>query len=297
MNYKLSPSELTYLFEGCKYCFNLKVKHSIDQPSMPMPGIFSAIAGRQKEFYAGKRTEEFCRELPPGVVEFGEKWVESLVIKADNSPNTCFIRGRFDFVIKFDDGTFGVIDCKTARSSESKTKMYGRQLQAYTYALENAAEGKLNLSPITKLGLLYFEPIGFKQIENAKQAFEGNLLWQEVKRDDKTFLTFINSVVKTLDSNDVQPQVCDNCEYCRSGKKCLAGKKEASEKGCTCCLWCTHRSKMKDIKNIATPLPEDNPFCPTCNSPMNRKSGKYGQFWSCQKYPDCKGTRKIGAQQ
>ena len=44
MNYKLSPSELTYLYNGCKFCFWLKVKHGIPQPSMPMPGIFSAIA-------------------------------------------------------------------------------------------------------------------------------------------------------------------------------------------------------------------------------------------------------------
>ncbi|MBD3156040.1 MAG: hypothetical protein GF368_05305 [Candidatus Aenigmarchaeota archaeon] len=24
---------------------------------------------------------------------------------------------------------------------------------------------------------------------------------------------------------------------------------------------------------------------------MTLKSGKYGEFWSCLKYPDCKGTR------
>ena len=54
MNYKVSPSELTYLFEGCKYCFNVKVKHRINQSSMPMPGIFSAIAGKQKDFYPGE---------------------------------------------------------------------------------------------------------------------------------------------------------------------------------------------------------------------------------------------------
>lgn len=33
--------------------------------------------------------------------------------------------------------------------------------------------------------------------------------------------------------------------------------------------------------------------CPRCGSPMRRRSGRYGQFWGCSRYPRCKGTRKI----
>lgn len=297
-NWKLSPSDLTYLFEGCRYCFSLKVKHGIGQPSMPMAGIFSAIAGSQKEFYSGKRTEEFCRDLPPGVVEYGEQWVQSTPIKFDHSSNTCYISGRFDLVTKFDNGSFGIIDCKTARPSDTKTKMYGRQLQCYTYALENAVPNKLSLKPITKLGLLYFTPYGFSQTEETQQAFNGDLAWQEVARNDEEFLGFLSGVIKILDSETVHPQTCNHCEYCKSGNKCLAGKKNAFEKGCTCCLWCTYRLKMRDIDNDpAQPLPEpqvqESPLCPTCSGAMTRKNGKFGEFWSCQKYPNCKGTRNI----
>lgn len=32
--------------------------------------------------------------------------------------------------------------------------------------------------------------------------------------------------------------------------------------------------------------------CPRCGSPMRRRSGRYGQFWGCSRYPVCKGTRK-----
>ncbi len=35
------------------------------------------------------------------------------------------------------------------------------------------------------------------------------------------------------------------------------------------------------------------PTCPHCGSPMRRRSGSYGQFWGCSRYPGCKGTRKI----
>lgn len=34
------------------------------------------------------------------------------------------------------------------------------------------------------------------------------------------------------------------------------------------------------------------PTCPRCGSPMRRRSGRYGQFWGCSRYPSCKGTRK-----
>jgi DNA-binding helix-hairpin-helix protein with protein kinase domain len=35
------------------------------------------------------------------------------------------------------------------------------------------------------------------------------------------------------------------------------------------------------------------PTCPRCGSPMQRRSGRYGQFWGCSRYPGCNGTRKI----
>lgn len=35
------------------------------------------------------------------------------------------------------------------------------------------------------------------------------------------------------------------------------------------------------------------PTCPICSAPMFRKSGRYGAFWGCSRYPGCRGTRKI----
>lgn len=33
--------------------------------------------------------------------------------------------------------------------------------------------------------------------------------------------------------------------------------------------------------------------CPMCNASMLRRKGKSGQFWSCSRYPDCRGTVSI----
>jgi hypothetical protein len=201
-------------------------------------------------------------------------------------------------VIKFDNGSYGVIDCKTASPSERKTEMYRRQLQAYAFALENSAEGRLCLKPITKLGVLYFGPKSFEQISLTEQSLRGNLIWHEVIRDDIGFLDFIRTVIEVLRSDTILPHTCQNCKYCKQGKSCLAGKPEASEKGCTCCNWCNYRFNMRELDNSVSAALKDLSFdhippCPACGTRMVKRDGKYGVFWSCQKYPECKGTRKI----
>jgi len=220
MNYKLLPSDLIYLYDGCKHCFYLKVKHGIAQPSMPMASIFTTIANLQKSFYGNKRTEEFSLAMPPGRVEFGEKNVATNPLSFKGTSSTCYLTGRFDLIVKLDDGTYGVIDCKTAKGNDKKTQMYGRQLQAYTIALENPAPRKLALKPVTKLGLLYLEPDKFEQVAEDRQSLQGNLTWVEVPRDDNAFMGFLEEVVDLLDGAVPEMQRCDECEHCLSGNKC-----------------------------------------------------------------------------
>ena len=37
------------------------------------------------------------------------------------------------------------------------------------------------------------------------------------------------------------------------------------------------------------------PSCPQCGAPMRQRTGKSGAFWSCSRYPDCKGTQSVEA--
>jgi len=48
-----------------------------------------------------------------------------------------------------------------------------------------------------------------------------------------------------------------------------------------------HRGAVLSIK-----LPE-GPACPVCGASTRQRSGKNGAFWSCSRYPDCKGTVPI----
>ncbi len=36
------------------------------------------------------------------------------------------------------------------------------------------------------------------------------------------------------------------------------------------------------------------PACPECEAPMVQKRSRFGLFWACSRYPECKGTRPIG---
>ncbi|EIF29949.1 DNA topoisomerase III [Burkholderia sp. Ch1-1] len=50
-----------------------------------------------------------------------------------------------------------------------------------------------------------------------------------------------------------------------------------------------YRSTTLSIK-----LPPSPP-CPRCGSPMGQRMGKQGAFWSCSRYPECKGTLQTEA--
>lgn len=40
---------------------------------------------------------------------------------------------------------------------------------------------------------------------------------------------------------------------------------------------------------------EDTPVCPLCNATMKKRNGKNGPFWSCSRYPECKGVHNAGS--
>ncbi|AVD90028.1 DNA topoisomerase III [Pseudomonas sp. SWI44] len=41
------------------------------------------------------------------------------------------------------------------------------------------------------------------------------------------------------------------------------------------------------------PPPSKGPLCPVCRSAMRQRKGRTGSFWSCTRYPDCKGTKPV----
>lgn len=219
---KLSPSDFAFLYESCKRCFYLKVIYNIPQPSIPLPGIFSKIAALLKTHYHGLRTELLHLNMPPGIVKYGEKFVTSQPIAFSDKQISCYINGRFDIVVEFDDGSFGVIDFKTGSPKEEHSNLYGRQLHAYAYALENPEEGALSLSPVTKLGLMYFHPQRALQRENEveKLLYEADIQWIEVDKDQNNFLNFVKEMLGILELS-FPPAPGSNCAWCKYRKNLI----------------------------------------------------------------------------
>ena len=204
--YKLSPSDFAYLYEECKLCYYLKIKHGIYQPSMPMRGVFSAINTRLQSTLVGKNLSILAEGLPEGKVIAQEGWVDSKAVGDTNA----YIKGKYDLLLERPDKTHLLIDLKISQPHDDKIEKYKTQLNAYKYALENPKYGKAY--KITKIGLLIFYPesVSFKDGE-ALLHFPPK--WLEVPLDEKGFVTFIKEVNKLLDGET--PSESKTCKWCQ----------------------------------------------------------------------------------
>ncbi|EPN6724061.1 DNA topoisomerase III [Pseudomonas putida] len=58
--------------------------------------------------------------------------------------------------------------------------------------------------------------------------------------------------------------------------------------------WLTQVVRSQASLNLQLPRSK-GPACPVCRSPMRQRKGRTGNFWSCVRYPDCKGTKPVKA--
>ena len=204
--YKLSPSDFAYLYEECKLCYVLKIKHGIYQPSMPMPGVFSAINTRLQGNLIGKDLRYLSAKLPEGKVITQEGWVQSKVIPG----TSLYIKGKYDLLVELPNGTQMLVDLKISQPHEDKIDKYQTQLTAYKFALENPVYGKS--VKITRMGLLVFYPDEVSITEDSV-LLHFPPKWLEVPIDDAGFLTFTKEVDKLLAGPP--PQEGKECKWCK----------------------------------------------------------------------------------
>lgn len=204
--YKLSPSDFAYLWEECKCCYYLKIKHGIYRPSSPFPAVFGALNSRLQGALIGKDLRELSDILPEGIVESQEGFVESKTI-----PETSvYIKGKYDLLVKQPDGKYLIVDFKISQPSEEKIAKYQTQLQAYHYAFEYPVIGQSK--DITKLGLIVMYPDQAK-FEDGKAVIDFPPKWLEIEIKRDTFLQFMGEVNKLL--NGPTPPEDPNCSWCK----------------------------------------------------------------------------------
>lgn len=212
-DYRISPSDLTFLWDECKRCFYLKVRENFRRPSAPFPKIFGLIDRLMKEIYLGYSTKKMTADLPEGQAIMSGRWVTSTPIRLPNHEITCSIRGLFDTVVRFENGTYGIVDFKTTSVKPEHIGFYSRQLHAYAYALQHPMPGQLHVTPISRMGLLCFDPQEFFGDENNFLNLSGPAVWQECPLDEAGFLDFIDEILTVLE-NPKAPIADPKCSYC-----------------------------------------------------------------------------------
>jgi hypothetical protein len=210
---KLSPSELTFLWDECPRCFYLHVVRKFRRPWGAFPKIFTRIDKLMKDYFKNSLSDEISPDLPAGRVLYGEKWVTSAPITLPGHSVSCYIKGKFDTVVEFSDASYGVIDFKTSEPKPEHVPFYSRQLHAYAFALEHPAPNAMALNPVSRLGLLCVEPVNMKKTREDQVAYIGQATWLDCPKDEVGFLAFLDGVLGILEAPEPPPQN-PNCGYC-----------------------------------------------------------------------------------
>lgn len=206
--WKFPASDLTFGWDDCHRCFYLKHALGIRRPRTPFPSVFNVIDGLMKKYYENRRTEEVLPFLRPGVVKFADNWLQSKPREVRGS--VVVLTGRLDCVVAFDDGTYALIDYKTAKVKDIYVDFYSRQLHAYAQCLESPAPGRFGLAPVTDLGLVVVE---HKVMVPDPFGFNVAVSWIPCPRNDEGFNVFLDEVVAVLE-NPVPPAPNPDCGYC-----------------------------------------------------------------------------------
>ena len=91
--------------------------------------------------------------------------------------------------------------------------------------------------------------------------------------------------------------VCDKC----GRPMVIKWGRHGSFIACTGYPECTNTRELNvdlpDVDKVDLTEQEDEEYCPNCGRPMVLKKGRFGQFYACTGYPDCKTTRRVGSQE
>jgi PD-(D/E)XK nuclease superfamily len=207
----ISPSDLTFLYGECKRCFWLKYNKGISTPGvMPLVGPMSAM---QEARYHNADARSLDSQLRPGkIARFGQS-IESEPIFINGEYSKWRIKGKYDLVIEYTNGTLGLIDCKvtTGAMDDSKVNHYLPQLEAYCYALENPLHGMPYT--VAHSGLMMWKIDGvWESPEDETSVFGVEQAFLMVPRDPDGFLKFMTEVIAVLDGHI--PESGDKCKNC-----------------------------------------------------------------------------------
>jgi hypothetical protein len=211
----LGPAELADLWEQCPRCFYLDVVRGFPRPQPAVPDVVARIQAQLRGLVEGRRTETIAPEMPPGVFEAADRWLESrpLDVHLPDVVRQCLLRGRTDTVVRLDDGGWAIVELLAGTPRPESLGLHARRLHACAWAVEHPAPGALALAPVSRLGLLVFEPEKAAREAVGLGALTGGLSWIDIPRDDAALFGFLAEVLTVLDRPE-PPGGTPLCAWC-----------------------------------------------------------------------------------
>jgi hypothetical protein len=206
----ISPSDLTFTWDKCHRCLWLNYNHGVKAPSFfPLVGELSAI---QESHFKRGSAADLHPALPEGRVVGSGDWVRSIPIDFNGAPSPYAIRGKYDLLMEFSDGTYGIIDCKFQGKDNDKSDFYAPQLEAYAFALENPATGPAK--EISVMGLLVWSPKASKGDPENGFGLDLHSSWFPIARNPEKLQGRLSEFIRVISGPTPAPDSgCDLCKF------------------------------------------------------------------------------------
>ena len=176
-------------------------------PQGPFAGIFAKLDSQQRRYFTGRPTTDIDPALPAGTLHNGGR-VQSTPVTIGNVDFT--IRGSMDALIRFDDGSVGVVDFKSSTASPALGDHYRPQLAAYQWSLSHPASG--DAETVSIAGLLVFAPESMVDTPEGR-AYLVSTTWIPVGIKDGWFENFLGRIAPLVES-PVKARSKPDCEWC-----------------------------------------------------------------------------------
>ncbi len=139
-----------------------------------------------------------------------------------------------------------------------------------------------------------------REAEETRKRREAERLWEKEKQQEKEFRVRLPEL---LDQQEVQVRDPKGnrwikCEYCGRAmpEAMFSSLGGIGRKNLGICRECENNNPA--AREIVRPVfrkqieNEERNICPLCGGSLTKKNGRFGSFWGCSNYPECRFTRK-----
>ena len=135
-----------------------------------------------------------------------------------------------------------------------------------------------------------------KMEEKLDKVAEGEEDWREMLKEFyQPFIKTVKEKEESLDKQNILEETDEDCPECDGGKVVIKLGKNGKFKACSRFPDCEYTEPMEEEKEKIEKMKEEfgPKKCSKCGSEMKLKQGRYGMFWGCTNYPECKNTEKL----